>query len=370
MKNIFLFLLVITTSISAQSVAKLDTGNIKGADYKIIFPEKWEKKLVMFAHGHEFMGSPSSIKRADFEQRMKPFLDRGFAVAASAYLYQGFAMPQGVDDTENLRAYFFEKYGKPDTTIMVGQSMGGGVALATMENFDKNYQGALGLCSFSSRPYLQCRKEFEIYAVFNVLFPNVVPTLSNVMDINVLYKAINPREFGPKSKAISDGFMKDSVLAAAFAKRFDLKLSDLAMSLMFNENVLRDVAQKSGGNPFDNTNTVYSGFPDDWAINKKVERLEATADANKIFGKYDRTGNIGKPIVMMHTIYDQLIPPQYGVTNFENMVHKMNKDKFLTVKITNGQAHCAFTPEQTGQAFDALRLWVKTGVKAKAGAMD
>jgi pimeloyl-ACP methyl ester carboxylesterase len=369
MKNI-LILLLFSTPLLAQTVSKIDTGTLKGADYKIVFPEKWEKKLVMFAHGHEFMGSPSQIKRADFAQRVQPFLDRGFAVAASAYLYQGFAMPQGVDDTENLRQYFFKKYGKPDTTIVVGQSMGGGVALATMENFDKNYQGALGLCSFSSRPYLQCRKEFEIYAVFNVLFPNVVPSLSNVMDISVPYKAINPREFGPKSKTIRDGFMKDSILAAQFAHHFDLKLSDLAMSLMFNENVLRDVAQKSGGNPFDNTNTVYSGFPNDWEINKKVERLEATADANKIFGKYDRTGNIGKPVVMMHTIYDQLIPPQYGVTNFENMVHNKGKDKFLTVKITNGQAHCAFTPEQTGKAFDELRTWVKTGVKAKAGTMD
>ncbi len=369
MKNI-LILLLLANILTAQTVSKIDSGSINSAGYKIIFPENYQKKLIMFAHGYEFMGSPAQSKSPDFARRFKPFLDRGFAVAASDYAYQGFAMPQGVDDNEALREFFFKKYGKPDSCFIVGQSMGGGVALATMENFDENYQGALGLCSFSSRPYLQCRKEFEIYAVFNVLFPNVVPTLSNVMDISVPYKAINPRDFGSKSKAIRDGFMKDSVLAATFAQHFDLKLSDLAMSLMFNENVLRDVAQKSGGNPFDNTNTVYSGFPNDWEINKKVERLEATADANKIFVKYDRTGNIGKPIVMMHTIYDQLIPPQYGVTNFENMVHKMNKDKFLTVKITNGQAHCAFTPEQTGKAFDELRLWVKTGKKAKAGVMD
>jgi hypothetical protein len=51
-------------------------------------------------------------------------------------------------------------------------------------------------------------------------------------------------------------------------------------------------------------------------------------------------------------------------------VHNKGKDKFLTVKITNGQAHCAFTPEQTGKAFDELRTWVKTGVKAKAGVME
>jgi pimeloyl-ACP methyl ester carboxylesterase len=365
-----ILLLLLTQHLSAQNIAKIDSGAVRGVNYRIIFPKKWDNKLVLYAHGHEFMGGPHQISEARFPERMKPFLDRGYAVAASDYSVQGFSMPNGVDDTEDLRKYFFKKYGKPDSCFIVGQSLGGGVALATMENFDKNYQGGLGLCSFASRPYLQCRKEFEIYAVFNVLFPNVVPSLSNIMDINVPYKAINPREIGSKGKAIRDGFMKDSVLATAFAKHFDLKLSDLAMSLMFNENVLRDVVRKSGGNPFDNTNTVYSGFPNDWEINQKVERLAATADANKIFGKYDRTGNINKPVVLLHTIYDQLIPPQYGVTNFENMVHKMNKDAFLTVRITNGQAHCAFTPEQTGKAFDELRLWVKTGKKAKAGIME
>jgi pimeloyl-ACP methyl ester carboxylesterase len=372
MKNILFLLLfaqVLFAQNSAQNVAKLDSGTINRAHYSVLFPKDWKGKLVMFAHGYEFMGGAPLSKNPNFTKNVAPFLEKGFAVAASDYQYQGFAMPQGVDDTEALRDYFFKKYGKPDSTFMVGQSMGGGVAMATMENFDKNYQGALGLCPFSSQPYLQCRKEFDIYAVFNVLFPNVVPTLSNVMDVKVPYIAINPREIGVKSHVIREGFMKDSVLALQFAKHFDLKLSDLAMSLMFNENVLRDVAQKSGGNPFDNTNTIYSGFPDDWAINQKVERLEATADANKIFGKYDRTGNIGKPVVLMHTIYDQLIPPQYGITNFENMVHQKGKDKFLTVKMTNGQAHCAFTPQQTGKAFDELRQWVKTGKKAKAGTL-
>ena len=72
---------------------------------------------------------------------------------------------------------------------------------------------------------------------------------------------------------------------------------------------LRDIAQKAKGNPFDNTNTVYSGFPDDWKVNQKAERLAADVNADIIFSKYDRTGNIDKPVVLMHTIYDQLIPP-------------------------------------------------------------
>jgi pimeloyl-ACP methyl ester carboxylesterase len=371
MKNIFP-LIFISFSIFAQNVAKIDTGVIDGAKYKILFPENWKGKLVMYAHGYEFMGAkPRQSENPDFEKRMIPFLERGFAVAASDYQYQGFALPQGVDDTEHLRQYFFKKYGKPDSTFMVGHSMGGGISLATMENFDKNYAGALPLCPLSSLPYLQCRKEFDIYATFNGLFPGVVKPLAEIFDLTKPYQAQDSRNMFGRAKEIKAAiFAKDSVMALAFAKRFDLKIDDLPMSLFFNENVLRDLAQKSGGNPFDNTNTLYSGFPNDMEVNKKAERLAATVNPDKIFGKYERSGNLNKPTIVMHTIYDQLIPPTYGVNNFENMVHKLNKDQYFTVKYTNGQGHCNFTASQTGKAFDELRIWVKTGLKAKAGFIE
>ena len=96
---------------------------------------------------------------------------------------------------------------------------------------------------------LSARKEFDIYAIFNAFFPNIVPSLANVMDKNVPYKASDPRQLGPKIQQIKDALMQDSITAAQIAKHFDMKLSDLPMSLAFNENVLRDVTQKSGGNP-------------------------------------------------------------------------------------------------------------------------
>ncbi len=370
MKKIF-FLIALSFGAFAQNIAKIDSGAIQGAAYRIIFPENWKGKLVLYAHGYEFMGSPLQSKNPDFIKRMSPFLERGFAVAASDYQYQGFALAQGVDDTEALRQFFVQKYGKPDSTFMVGHSMGGGVTLAMLENFGKNYQGGLPLCPLSSRPYLQCRKEFDMYATFNGLFPGIITPLEVIFDLKKPYQAQNSRAMFAKATAIKKALMeKDSVLAVAFAKRFDLKIDDLPFALFFNENVLRDLAQKAKGNPFDNTNTVYTGFPNDLLVNAKAERLGATVNPEVIFGKYDRTGNIDKPTLLVHTIYDQLIPPTYGVVNFENMVHKQGKDSYFSVKYTNGQAHCAFTPEQTGKVFDELRHWVKTGNKVKAGFLE
>lgn len=363
-----LFFLLSAGIFAQNTVPKVDSGSIDGAKYRILFPQNWKGKLVMYAHGYEFMGSPAQSRNPEFAARMKPFLERGFAVAASDYKYQGFAMPQGVDDTEALRQYFVKTYGKPDSTFMVGHSMGGGVTLATLENFGANYLGGLPLCPFSSRPYLQCRKEFDIYATFNGLFPGIVKPLAEIFDLSKPYQAQDSRKMIDRANAIKRAMLaKDSVLAVAFAKRYDLKLDDLPFSLFFNENVLRDIAQKANGNPFDNTNTIYSGFPDDLVVNQKAERLAATANPDVIFSKYDRTGNIDKPVVLLHTIYDQLIPPTYGVVNFENMVHQRGKDRYFAVNYTSGQGHCNFTPEQTAQAFDQLRAWVKTGRKPKAG---
>jgi pimeloyl-ACP methyl ester carboxylesterase len=367
-----LFLFIISANLFAQTIAKTDSGAIADTKYRIIFPANWKGKLVMYAHGYEFMGArPLQSQNPEWLKRMTPFLERGFAVAASDYANQGMALIQGVDDTEALRNYFFKKYGKPDSTFMVGHSMGGGISLAIMENFDKNYYGALPLCPLSSRPYLQCRKEFDMYATFNGLFPGVVTSLQDIFDLQKPYKAQDSRKMYARAMEIKKAiFTKDSVLALAFARKYDLKPDDLPFSLFFNENVLRDLAQKAKGNPFDNTNTLYSGFPNDLEVNQKAERLPATVNPDVIFAKYDRTGNINKPVLAMHTIYDQLIPPTYGIVNFENMVHQKGKDQYFAVKYTNGQGHCNFTDKQTGIAFDNLRNWVKTGQKARSGMID
>ena len=211
------------------------------------------------------------------------------------------------------------------------------VSVAMMENYSAYYHGALPLCPLSSRPYLQCRKEFDMYATFNGLFPRVITSLHSIFDVQKPYQAQNPRNMIARAKEIKQAiFDKDSAAAKALAKKFDLKIDDLPFSLFFNENVLRDLAVKSGGNPFDNTNTIYTGFLNDIEVNQKAERLAATVDPEKIFSKYDRTGNINKPTLAVHTIYDQLIPPTYGTVNFENMVHKQGKDKYFTVLYTQG----------------------------------
>jgi pimeloyl-ACP methyl ester carboxylesterase len=371
MKKILFFLLIPCLSF-AQNVSKIDSGAINGAKYRILFPENWKGKLVMYAHGYEFMGSqPRQSQNPEWPKRMQPFLERGFAVAASDYQNQGLALAQGVDDTEALRLYFVKTYGRPDSVFIAGHSMGGGVTLATLENFGQNYHGGLPMCPLAGRIYLQTRKEFDMFATFNGLFPGIATSLHEIFDLSKS-KAPEPmfvafQKANVMKKAI---YAKDSLMAIEFAKHFDLKPDDLAFSLAFGEGVLRDIAQKSGGNPYDNTNTVYGRFPNSLLVNQTAERLAATVSQNTLFDKYDRTGLIDKPALALHTVYDQLIPADLAIVSYENLLQKQGKQAYFTVKYTNGQGHCNFTNPQTARVFDELRSWVKTGVKAKAGFIE
>ena len=149
MKKLTTLFLFLTAFLATAQTAKRDTGILKGAAYEIEIPANWNKKLVMYAHGYEPPSKPKNIVNQVGVLRV--FLERGFAVARSSYSRTGWALSEGIDDTENLRQYFVKKYGKVDSTFMTGHSMGGGVTVATIEKFPKVYNAGLALCPLSSR---------------------------------------------------------------------------------------------------------------------------------------------------------------------------------------------------------------------------
>ena len=341
--------------------AKRDTGILNGAAYEITIPANWNKKLVMYAHGYESPATPKNLLMPN--PMLDVFWARGFATARSSYKRTGWALPEGVDDTEGLRQFFEKKYGKPDSTFVTGHSMGGGITVATIEKYPKTYAGGLALCPLSTRAYIQTKGAFDGLILFTALFPDIMPRVSDIIS----GKSPAPTQGGwqamvARAQEIAAKLKGKEDLLAIFAKRFDLKVQDVPFNAIFTEGVVRDLVAQTGGNPFDNTNTLYSGFPNDFELNQKVERLAATSPATRLT-TYDRTGIVDKPLVMMHTTYDQLISPNSGTVNYDNLVHQMSREQNLKTFLTNGQGHCVFSNDQIGIAFDALRAWTKTGQK-------
>jgi pimeloyl-ACP methyl ester carboxylesterase len=362
MKNLFTLLCCLFMATLTAQTTQIDTGLVGNARYEIQMPANWNKKLVLYAHGYESPETPP--RRLPKNNILQVFLDRGFATARSSYSQTGWALPEGVDDTEILRQFFIKKHGQPDSTFITGHSMGGGITLATIEKYGKNYAGGLAMCPLATRAYDQVKGAFDGYVVFNALFGNPLPSLADLLS----QKTPSPFQgsFLEKIKKANDiiGKIKEShpALLANFAQNRRLKLDDLPFNLIFTEGVISDLNNQSGGNPFDNSNTYYEGYGDDWTLNQKIERFTATAP-NLRLTTYDRSGMIDKPVVLLHTTYDQLITPNNGLNNYDALVHAKRKEHNLKMFFTNGQGHCAFTPEQTATAFDALRSWAKSGQK-------
>jgi pimeloyl-ACP methyl ester carboxylesterase len=356
-----LFTLVFCGNTLSSQTAKRDTGTLNGALYEIKIPANWNKKLVMYAHGYEFPNTPHEVQSPN--PMFDIFLSKGFAVARSTYSRSGWALPEGIDETEALRKFFVKKYGKTDSTFITGHSMGGGVTVTSIEKFPAVYNGGLALCPLSSRAYVQTKTALDGYVVFNALFPDLLPKITDVMSgkaPSVFTGDFNQKMY--KAYEIIRKIKYKDHLLEVFAQHQGVKVEELPFSLAFTDGILRDIAAQTGGNPYDNTNTFYSGYPNDIELNQKVERVAATS-SNQRLTTYDRTGIIDKPLLMMHTTYDQLISPQFGIVNYDNLVHEKGKEKNLKAFFTDGQGHCNFTNEQTATAFEALRAWAKSGKK-------
>ncbi|RRA99117.1 alpha/beta hydrolase [Larkinella rosea] len=344
----------------SSPVASVDTGIIGQARYRIDFPANWgqsggSKRLLLYAHGYETMSSRRGKLSGGW---MAPFLKKGFAVAQSAYRKQGWAVSEGVDDTEALRQYFVKKYGQPDTTFITGHSMGGMITLATIEKYPQHYQGALPMCPISDHIYQSLQKHlFTVLVTFDALYPNTL----------ALEKLANGTAQPTSGELIAQKLNADSLTGQQFGRRFAIKYKDLPGVLWFFQEIYRDISQQAGGNPFDNTNTLYGGFSDDALVNRKTVRLAAQPKSRSFLGAYTSySGKISDPVLLVHTTYDELIPPEIG-TGYDAIVRQAGNDPLFVMKFTDGQGHCRFTPGQTEAVFDQLRNWVKAGKKPVAG---
>src|SRR5512144_2071127 len=108
----------------ATQPANVETGTIAGAAYRIDIPASWNHGLVVYFHGYAV--TPVQLPARDpIAPQLRQFLDRGYAVAQSAYSATGWAVEQALADGERLRVHFGAKHGKPRETLAAGMSMGG-----------------------------------------------------------------------------------------------------------------------------------------------------------------------------------------------------------------------------------------------------
>ena len=356
-------ILAILSAASALSFAapKIEVGAINNAAFRIDVPENWNGGLVVYCHGY----NPQAMKFND--QKLNPvlqvFADQGYAVAQSGYAAGGWAVEQAITDTESLRRYFIEKYGKPKETFITGHSMGGFLTMMLMETHPTAYDAAMPMCGpLAATDYFMARGAFDSYVLFNYYFPGVLPEPTKIPK-----DMVNDRALQTKIEAALDAAPEK---AAALRKFRDSNLKsnrDLASTTAFIAYMLKELTERAGGNPFDNRYVIYNGTLDDNKTNSEIARYSADPKATAYMRSfYTPTGRIQNPMLAIHTSYDPLVPVWIPNT-YNSTIEQAGASNLYVQQFVKHDGHCAITPEETARGFSELREWKSRGTRPPGG---
>lgn len=337
--------------------ADVQTGEIDGAPFRIQTPAQWNGNLVMYTHAY----LPRGAAWAPLAEVLgAAFLERGFALAETGYSRQGWAIAEGLEQTEALRQYFVEQRGEPESTFVAGHSMGAVITLATIETYPDSYDGAMPMCG-PLVPALGFFKDpvFDMLVTFEALFGAALPQESKpVIELPELPKQI-----------VESALQSDADLAARFAQHWGIRREELSGILVLYHLLYRELVDRAGGNPIDNRNTVYSGFDTANMLNEMVPRYTSDSEALAYLRSYyTPTGVIADPVLAVHTTYDPGVPPRLPSRYAVTVALKGNEELFVQ-KYVEADGHCNISPDLMGEAFDQLRAWAAAGIRPDSGLL-
>src|SRR5690606_32071957 len=124
-----------------QGVRCLSGRDDNGAWYVIAMPEEWNRRLIVHAHGGPRTGVPQAEDPLEDLERFAVMVRQGYAWIGSTYRRGGYGVRMAAEDVDNSRKVFWDAYGRPERTLLHGQSWGGNVAAKASELYALDIEG-------------------------------------------------------------------------------------------------------------------------------------------------------------------------------------------------------------------------------------
>jgi dienelactone hydrolase len=351
--------------------ATAESGFYAGGAYRIEVPSAWNGGLVLFAHGYRGEGPEIFVSDSPIRVHL---IANGYAWAASSYRGNSYRPDWGVDDTLALRDLFVQKYGAPRWTILHGQSMGGHILVASLEQHPEVYQAALAECGVMTGI-----GEFDYLAAYTA----AADYLSGVG----LLSAPDTATFG---KLIEDEWLPTMGRPGAYTERgeqFDSVVKYLTGGdLVFREQGLaqfytRDLSrfgEPAAAPPSAPARRALStrkvtlqidpGLGVSAAeLNAGVRRFDPapgarSPEADPVFA--DFTGKISVPVLSIHDTGDAFVPFKFE-QDYRQKTLAAGTASMLVQRAIRRPGHCNFSADERNQAFDDLVAWLEGGVQPR-----
>jgi pimeloyl-ACP methyl ester carboxylesterase len=333
-------------------------GTYEGGRYLIQVPARWNGGLVLYAHG--FGGTLDSPLTSHLA-------DRGYALAASSYRAEGYRVDWFVEDMRALLALFVREIRQPRWAIIHGRSMGGHVAILSLELHPGLYHGALIECGVIDGVgvadfYLAARAAAEYLGGINLFEAPDRETLAHRVNRQWLPLMGMPPAYTERGRQF------DSVLKYLLGGDLPLRLQGLPP--FYVRYLMSEFAEAQ--HLMRAASTVHVRYRIDPGLgvsetdlNAKVRRIVPPKDArsrgvNPAFAEL--TGRITVPVLAIHETGDGRVPWSLQ-QSYRRRTIAAGTAHLLVQRAVRWPGHCAFDGEIREQAFDDLVAWIERGVK-------
>jgi pimeloyl-ACP methyl ester carboxylesterase len=139
------FAFIAVGTAAAASGLRMLTGELGAARYTIARPEKWNRHLLLHAHGFRPEGEPLKATLDPTAGSYARLLQEGWIVATTSYRRNGLIVRDAIADLGALRDHIELSEGTPSLVLLIGESMGGAIVTLMAENEPQRYHGALAI---------------------------------------------------------------------------------------------------------------------------------------------------------------------------------------------------------------------------------
>lgn len=378
---------------AASQVGPLDlAGEIEGAPYRIQVPANWNGTLLVYVHGYRDKADhPGEVDdRSVDDAQAQQVLALGYALASSALRDNGWAVREGVLDIKYLTRFFRENVATPQRTILAGFSLGSVITLASMERYGGQlYDGALAGCAVGAGTSRSWDLTGDLLLAYDTTFgmPPTWGTAGDVRDDLDFETEIAPKLVAEISDPRNFGLFEFVRLVTGTPGRGITPPPPFSPEPFFPRWVLADMKyateyraelERRAGGPFvQNVNHTYSLTTDEKAylallgvdaeallaaMNRRTNISGELLARSYLMRNADYTGKIGRPVLTLHTIIDELVPVSHE-SAYRETVTAAGRENLLFQTYTSGIGHCNFTNDQLLMALVAIDRWVRTGTR-------
>jgi hypothetical protein len=366
----------------------LSGRDANGAWYVIAMPTDWNRALVVHAHGGPRTGEPEADDPLEDLDRFSVMVRHGYAWIGTTYRRGGYGVRMAAEDTDNARKVFQDQFGRPERTILHGQSWGGNVAAKVSELYAldvdgrRNYDGVLitnGVVSGGTRAYqfraglravyqFYCRNhpapDEPAYPVWQGLPAGAEMSRA---ELRRRVEACTGVDKAARDRTPAEARRLHNILAVT-GVREDQLVSHLSWATFLFQDLVQE--RLGGRNPFDNSAVVYRGSSDDEALNAGVERFTPDPDAvAQLAYDADLSGLIVLPTVTLHALHDPTVSYRSEAI-YAAIVGAAGNARLLVQAATDEDRHSKLADGGYLTALAALEQWIRDGRRPDPAAFQ